>query len=690
MPKNGKAARPKFHVLFEIKPVTSAAEYADIIERSIRYFPWFDACAKDGARFFFGTEDPRAKVYDAPYQLTEFLYALAPGAVAQNITAPLPVGASRAPGVPSPHAPLQPDWKNMAVIPQGQRNNTLFRIATNLLVFHGDIPKARRLYENSARLCQPPLPQSEVEDIWNSARKHAEKARAKEGYLPKEEYLQKVEPQIALPPTEYRPADPSDVGQANMLAEHFLRKLRWCAQTGFLRYEDGRWQSCETAAMAASRDLTDLQKEESEQLLIHADALLKSVGAAQYKSWKEERAFSVMTPVQKQAYLAWKDAQSYADYVAVRRSHARLRAAVETAMPLIQVDAKMLDRDPFLLNTPAGTIDLRSEDMLPAPHDPDDFITKMTAAAPEEDEDGGKIWRGALKSFFNKDEELIAYVQRLCGLMLIGKVFSELLIIAYGDGSNGKSSFFNVIRRVMGDYAGTIASDVLLADTKRNTKPEMASLRGLRLALASELPENRPLSEEVVKQLCSTDDIRGEAKYCAPISFAPSHTLVLMTNHMPKVRGMDKGIWRRICPIPFTATFEGDSDVKNFADILFDQAAGSILYWMLKGARLVLDDGGAVGDPPPCVQALIDEYHRENDPVAQFLEDCCARDEEGVVSSSDLYKSYELWCAAAGIRPMASTGFGKHVKRLGSEALKKNGLRYYKGLRVLPLSPFLE
>ena len=139
------------------------------------------------------------------------------------------------------------------------------------------------------------------------------------------------------------------------------------------------------------------------------------------------------------------------------------------------------------------------------------------------------------------DRELIDYVQEIVGLAAIGKVYIEALIIAYGEGRNGKSTFWNTISRVLGTYSGNMSADTLTVDCKRNVKPELAEAKGKRLIIAAELEEGMRLNTSNVKQLCSTDEIYAEKKYKDPFSYVPSHTLVLYTNHLPKVGAMDAG-----------------------------------------------------------------------------------------------------------------------------------------------------
>lgn len=121
-------------------------------------------------------------------------------------------------------------------------------------------------------------------------------------------------------------------------------------------------------------------------------------------------------------------------------------------------------------------------------------------------------------------------MQMICGLAAIGKVYVEALIIAYGNGRNGKSTFWNAISKVLGLYSGNISADTLTVGCRRNIKPEMAEVKGKRLLIAAEMQEGARLNDSTVKQLCSTDDVFAEKKYKDPFSFKPCHTLVLYTN----------------------------------------------------------------------------------------------------------------------------------------------------------------
>ncbi len=142
-----------------------------------------------------------------------------------------------------------------------------------------------------------------------------------------------------------------------------------------------------------------------------------------------------------------------------------------------------------------------------------------------------------------------------------------------------------MLARTLGSYSGSISADALTVGCKRNVKPEMAELKGKRLVIAAELEEGVRLNTSIVKQLCSTDEITAEKKYKDPFKFTPTHTIVLYTNHLPRVGANDDGTWRRLIVIPFGAKIHGKSDIKNYADYLYETQVERFCPGLLRALR---------------------------------------------------------------------------------------------------------
>lgn len=197
------------------------------------------------------------------------------------------------------------------------------------------------------------------------------------------------------------------------------------------------------------------------------------------------------------------------------------------------------------------------------------------------------------------------------------------------------------------------------------------------------------LNTAVVKQLCSTDEIQAEKKYKDPFSFVPSHTLVLYTNHLPKVGANDDGIWRRLIVIPFNAKITGKSDIKNYADYLFEHAGPAIMSWIIEGAKKAIDKDFHT-DLPDVVEAAIKAYREDNDWLGQFLEECCEVDPSYKEKSGELYQAYRAHCMQNGEYIRSTTDFYSSMDKAGFNRIRKNAGVQVVGLKLKEGQDFLN
>jgi len=555
-------------------------------------------------------------------------------------------------------------------IPEGTRNATLSREAGKLIKRYGNTDEAKKLFVEKAKACDPPLSRDELKSIWKSAVKFGKKVAAQEGYVPPEKYND---------PTPRKPEDYSDVGQAYIFAKHCRSFVRYSPATDYIVYDGTCWQESKPRSQAAMQQFTDAQLREAEKEVKRTEELMESTGANQVISDYGKNALDFMTEQQKTALYAHQAAISYKKFVLQRRDSKYQVAALKEARPMVEIDQRELDANAFLLNTPDYTVDLRDGMDGKQDHRAEDFITKCTAVVPGNE--GADIWKDALHTFFCGDTELQAYVQQIAGLAIIGHVFIEALIIAHGDGRNGKSTFWNVLSRVLGSYSGNISADALTVGCKRNVKPELAETKGKRLLIAAELEEGMRLNTSLVKQFCSTDEIYAEKKYKDPFAFTPSHTLVLYTNHLPKVGANDPGTWRRLIVVPFNARIEGSGDVKNYADYLYDKAGPAILAWMIEGAKSVIDADYHIVQPA-CVREATALYRENSDWMEHFISECCEVGDSYSERSGDLYTAYRDFCARTGEYTRSTTDFYAAVDLAGYERKRTKTGRLVTGLRL--------
>nr|MCR5135768.1 DUF5906 domain-containing protein [Oscillospiraceae bacterium] len=690
--KNGKGARPKFHVLFPIEECRNADEYAALKQRVFRMFPYFDEQALDAARFFFGTERTEVEVWEGVRNLTEYLNKISQNARGEAVPFARETTADHDLTVLSEHknekrfhAPESETGDVFTPIPLGSRNSTLHRFAVKTLKRYGECERARELFLKEAQRCDPPLGERELRSIWQSAAKfYGNTIEASSGYVSPEDYEKK---RLTLKPYDY-----TDIGQARVVVREYGDELCYTDSTDYLRYNGTYWVESRQQAVGAMEEFLDLQLADAEDqiadtvkslemltgeefdLSFGVKGIEKQAGAAARKLKDDEQEKAV-----GQLIKELNEDYAYRAFVLKRRDMNYVLSALAAAKPMVQRNITDLDRDEFLLNTPDATYDLRYGMAGALAHEPKNYITKVTAVNPSEK--GKYEWLQALDTFFCGDAELIRYVQQIAGLAAIGKVFLEAIIIAYGVGRNGKSTFFNTVSRIMGTYAGQMSADTLTVGVKRNVKPEMAELKGKRLVIAAELEEGMRLNTSMIKQLCSTDEIFAEKKYKDPFRFIPSHTLVLYTNHLPKVGASDDGTWRRLIVIPFNAKIEGSSDIKNYTDYLVKNCGEYVLQWIIEGAEMVIANGFDI-PLPDCVKQAIRSYRDNNDWLNNFLSECCEIGSDYAEKSGRLFQEYREYCVSNGEWARGTTDFYAALEQAGYIRHRAKDANYICGLRL--------
>ena len=660
--KNGRPARPKFHVLFPIEECTSSEQYAAMKQKVYEYFPYFDAQALDSARFFFGTETPEIECYE--------------GTLLNELLPMDSLDSAEEHAVPV----KKPDETKVftSVIPQGQRNTTMYSIAVKVLKRFGDTEKATDLFLAESERCVPPLDSEELAGIWNSALKFFQRKIASDpNYVSPEAYGNDFK-NVSLKPPDY-----SDLGQAKALVKECGDELCFTEATDYLRYDGKRWVESKQMAIGCAEEFLDLQLADANDQVESAVQELVALGEAEDEI-STGKKYSDKLQKSGDARMAaagrrFSGAVRYKDFVMQRRDMRYIKSAMDAARPMVQLHVSDLDKDAFLLNTPEATYDLQKGMKGARPQDPADHITKITSVSPGEK--GKEIWLDALHTFFCNDEELIHYVQLTVGMAAIGKVNQEAIIIAYGNGKNGKSTLWNTISKVFGSYAGNLSADTLMVGCKRNVKPEMAELKGKRLIIASELEEGMRLNTAMVKQLCSTDEIYAEKKYKDPFSFTPSHTLVLYTNHLPRVGASDEGTWRRLIVIPFNAVIQSSRDKKNYSDYLFREAGEYIMQWIIEGAEEVIQNNYNI-PLPGVVRKAIQAYRDNNDWFANFLEECCEVNPTYTQKSGELYTEYRAHCMRNGEYTRSTTDFYTALDLAGFMKRKTNKGSVISGLKL--------
>lgn len=298
------------------------------------------------------------------------------------------------------------------------------------------------------------------------------------------------------------------------------------------------------------------------------------------------------------------------------------------------------DCDPWLLNTPSGTVDLRTGKL--RPHDPADRITKITAVAP-----GGECptWLAFLERVFAGDQALIAFAQRMLGYSLTGSNRDHALFFFYGTGGNGKGVFLNTWAQILGDYATIAAIETFTASRGDRHPTDLAMLRGARVVIAQETEEGQRWAESRIKALTSGDPISARFMRQDFFSFMPTFKLMIAGNHKPSLRSVDEAAKRRFNLLQFAVTIPEDERDPTLPEKLKAEWPG-ILAWAIEGCL----EWQRIGlSPPPAVQAATASYLADEDTIGLFLAERCSMDDPNATTEvKDLFAAWKDWTTLAG------------------------------------------
>lgn len=331
-----------------------------------------------------------------------------------------------------------------------------------------------------------------------------------------------------------------------------------------------------------------------------------------------------------------------------------------------------LNVDPNLLNCVNGTVDLTTGEL--RAHNPADRITQKTNVAYDPKAECPE-WIATTDLIFGGDQGLIRYFQQLVGYSISGDTGEHLLPIPHGDGFNGKSTAWNTITELLGDYA-SLASDELLLGNRNNHPTEKAALYQKRFVAISEPEKGAKLKESRVKELTGDRFITARRMNEDFWTFKRTHTFWISTNHLPRIDGTDEGIWRRVKLIPFTVNLRDKvKPIPDFDAWLVKHEGPGILAWMVRG-YLDYRQNGLI--EPEAVTLATARYRADSDELADFIAEYCIVEPHAKVSGGDLHRVY---IEATGKSGMNKNALGQAMATRFEKA-KIRGKNFYKGIRL--------
>mgnify|MGYP003630434566 CR=1 FL=1 len=341
----------------------------------------------------------------------------------------------------------------------------------------------------------------------------------------------------------------------------------------------------------------------------------------------------------------------------------------------VAISQDELDQEKYLLNCGNMTFDL--ETGKPHKHQQEDLITQVLSVPYVEGAECTE-WLKFLDLAFGGSEDLIRYVQVITGYTLAGTIDEAIVPICIGGGRNGKSTFWNTLAAILGDYAGTVSQDLLLP-TKNQHPTEIADLKGKRFVAVEEPEAGRRIHESKIKAMTGDNVLKARRMGEDFWEFTPTHTFWIPTNHLPQITGTDEGIWRRIKAVPFNVDLADVVAVDpQFRDKLEKEYPG-ILYWAIQGwqdyQRITADpDNSLIGIEPDEVKEATAQYRNNENEFQQFLDQVVIVAEGRYIESADAFNRYCEFERNL-MKQLSRKNFGIEMgKRFQKKKWKKDGV----------------
>ena len=359
-------------------------------------------------------------------------------------------------------------------------------------------------------------------------------------------------------------------------------------------------------------------------------------------------------------------------------SAARVSAIVSMAKSAggICVKEEEFDQHDWLFNTVSGTIDLKTGTL--HPHDRSQLLSTISpvkfdprAECPE--------WLKLLDRVMLGRQEIVNFMQRLAGYCMSGSTAEQAFIVNYGEGNNLKSTYLDVLKRVMGpSYAATTPFSTFSEKRNGGIPNDVAALCKARMVVASEGERTTKLAEAQIKALTGNEEISARFLHKEFFTFRPRFTIMLQSNHKPVISGTDRGIWRRVRFIPWEYTIPDGEVNKNWAEEEVVAEGPGILAWMVRGCLEYRRIGLA---EPEAVRAAIAQYREGEDVLGRWIREECTRIPDSDAPAAGIYQVYRNWCQSTGETSIKAQEFKTELVKRGFTWHHTKRGNIYRGLK---------
>ena len=328
------------------------------------------------------------------------------------------------------------------------------------------------------------------------------------------------------------------------------------------------------------------------------------------------------------------------------------------------------DKNPWLLGTPDGTLDLKTG-ILRKPQR-GDFMTRQTAVSPKP----GPMphWNKVLDRCTKGDVEMRKYYQRWAGYTLTGSCQEEGFLFVHGAGNSGKSKFIDCLGGMLGKadeggYCATAKIEMLMESKHERHTEELACLAGARMVRTSEPDEGARWNEALLKLITGRDTVSARRLYEKQFTFIPEFKLYINGNFRPAFKNTGEEIKRRMHFVEFPESIPEADRIYGLPELL-EKEWPAIMAWAVEGCL----EWQRIGlQKPASVKDATQEYLDNEDTLGQWITDCCELGKDLKYITGDAYKSYAEYVDKAGEGIVSKKRFSQRMDARGYNTKGRKG-----------------
>lgn len=352
-----------------------------------------------------------------------------------------------------------------------------------------------------------------------------------------------------------------------------------------------------------------------------------------------------------------------------------------------------LDHDLNLIATPDGVVDLLTGEQRPTAEDGSDLCTMQTTVS--YDPDAASPLLDEYLSTFIPDPDDQQVLWAILGTILRGGNPGRIFPVFIGGTTSGKSQLIAALDKLLGDYICTINVSVFRGNLDDKPRPDLVRAMNRRIAYAVEASKTWELHADQVKRITGGDAVPYRDLYAQSVEKIPRFTPLIITNTMPRVKGADQAMRRRMITFTFDKTLPPEKEDARIKErfINDEQCLRAILARVVAGARDPMMRNGIKWSlmPAKYAEATMDSFG-QLDHIEEFIEYLRDREILQVVNmsetpvshcakASDLHEFYVKWVQRHGdkqdkLEQLNLKDFGQALRDRGWEAKTSGGTRW--------------